>query len=137
MQSTESAPEAPRACRTSRRVLIVEDSPDNRATLQLLLQSWGHEVEAAGDGLRGVQRALAWRPEVAVVDIGLPLLDGYQVARQIRAALRDDVFLIALTGYGQPENRRRAFEVGFDIHMTKPADLDELSRLLHAHAAAG
>jgi two-component system CheB/CheR fusion protein len=100
MQRAESAPEVPRACRTARRVLVVENRLDSRVTLQSLLQSWGHEVEAVSGGLRGVQRALAWRAEVAVVDIGLPLLDAYQVARQVRAALGDAIFLIALTGGG-------------------------------------
>jgi two-component system, sensor histidine kinase len=130
MQSTEPAPDAPPACRISRRVLIVEDSADIRAVLQLLLQSWGHEVEAAADGLCGVQRALAWRPEVAVVDIDLPLLDGYQVAQHVRAALGAEVFLIALTGGAGPEARMRATLAGFDAFLLKPADLKELSRLV-------
>jgi CheY-like chemotaxis protein len=134
MQSTESASEAPRACRASRRVLIVEDSADNRAVLQLLLQSWGHEVEAAADGLRGVQRALAWRPEVAVVDIGLPLLDGYQVAQHLRAALGAEVFLIALTGETGPDVPARATLAGFDAFLRKPADWGELSRLVAGRA---
>ena len=114
----------------SRRILVVEDNPDSRESLRLLLEMWGHQVEVAEDGLRGCEKALEWRPEVAVVDIGLPLLDGYQVARQVRAALQDDVLLIALTGYTRPEDRRRALEAGFDVHMGKPADLDQLSRLV-------
>jgi CheY-like chemotaxis protein len=91
---------------------------------------WGHEVEVAEDGSAGVHKALAWRPEVAVVDIGLPVLDGYEVARRLRAALKERIFLIALTGYNQAEDRQRAFEAGFNVHMAKPADLEELSRLL-------
>jgi len=114
---------------SSRRVLVVEDNPDSRETLRTLLELWGHHVEVAGDGRQGVEKALDWRPEVAVVDIGLPLLDGYEVARRVKAAL-DGVRLIALTAYGQPQDRRRAFEAGFDIHLTKPADPDELRRLL-------
>ena len=113
-----------------RRILLVEDNPDGRETLRLLLTMWGHQVKVAGDGVQGVRVALDWKPEVAVVDIGLPLLDGYQVARQVRGALHDDIRLIALTAYAAPEDRRRAFEAGFDAHMAKPADLDELSRLL-------
>jgi CheY-like chemotaxis protein len=70
----------------SHRVLVVEDQPDARESLRLLLEIWGHQVEVAPDGLRGVQVALAWKPEVAIVDIGLPLLDGYEVARRLRAA---------------------------------------------------
>src|SRR5438270_13379697 len=106
----------------TRRVLIVEDSPDSRETLKLLLELYGHQVEAAKDGREGVEKALAWEPEVAVVDIGLPGLDGYEVARRVRAALGGRVLLIALTGYDGAENRRRAFEAGFDHHLTKPAD---------------
>src|SRR5262249_52886350 len=71
------------------RVLIVEDNRDSRESLRWLLELWGHEVEVAEDGQRGVAKALHWKPDTAVVDIGLPLLDGYQVARQVRAALHD------------------------------------------------
>jgi CheY-like chemotaxis protein len=88
----------------------------------------------AADGLRGVQQALAWRPEVAVVDIGLPLLDGYEVARRVRAALGEGIRLIALTSYCRPEDRRQAFEAGFDYHLAKPADPEEMSRLLKGPA---
>jgi signal transduction histidine kinase/ActR/RegA family two-component response regulator len=112
------------------RVLIVEDNRDGRETLRQLLQLWGYQVEVAADGKEGVARALAGRPDVALVDIGLPVLDGYQVARQLRSSLGNSIFLSALTGYGQPEDRRRAFEAGFDAHMVKPVDPDELSRLL-------
>ena len=114
----------------SLRALVVEDNRDTRETLQFLLRVWGDRVEAAADGRQGVDKGLAWRPEVAVVDIGLPLLDGYEVARQLRAALGGRVRLIALTGCGSPEGRRRAFEAGFAHHLTKPADPDELRRLL-------
>src|SRR5690242_6132950 len=117
---------------TSRRILVVEDNREGREMLCLLLTGWGHQVEEAENGLQGIQKALAWHPEVAVVDIGLPILDGYQVACQIRQVFQDRVFLIALTGYCQSEDRRLAFEAGFDVHMSKPADLDELSRLLTA-----
>jgi CheY-like chemotaxis protein len=115
-----------------RRVLIVEDNPDCRDTLCQLLRLNGFEVEQAGDGQEGVRKALAWRPEAAVVDIGLPLLDGYEVARRLRHALDGLIRLIALTGYGQPEDRRQAFAAGFDHHLTKPADPDDLVRLLRA-----
>jgi CheY-like chemotaxis protein len=124
--------EAPSPGRTacSRRVLVVEDNPDGRAILRTLLRMWGHLVEVAEDGAAGVRKALDWRPEVAVVDIGLPVLDGYEVARRVRAALGRDVFLIALTGYGSPEDRARAFAAGFDAHLTKPARPEELHTLL-------
>jgi CheY-like chemotaxis protein len=119
----------------SRHILVVEDHPDNRRTMRVLLQSWGHRVEVAEDGTGGVDRAIAARPEVALVDIGLPGLDGYEVARRIRAALGKAVFLIALTGYGQPGDRRRALDAGFDAHMVKPVDFDELARMLEGIGA--
>ena len=121
---------------SSRRILVVEDNPDSRETLRTLLELWGHHVEVAGDGRQGVEKALDWRPEVAVVDIGLPLLDGYEVARRVRAALGRSIFLIALTGYGQPHDHRRAFEAGFDAHLVKPAKLEAIQDLLANHAAA-
>ena len=114
----------------SRRVLIVEDNPDGREMLRLLLELYGYQVEEAADGRQAVEKALAWRPEVAVVDIGLPVLDGYEVARRLRAALGGRVVLIALTAYGSPEDRQRAFDAGFDYHLTKPASPYELRRLL-------
>jgi CheY-like chemotaxis protein len=110
--------------------LIIEDQPDGRETLRLLLQLWGYQVEVAGDGLRGVQLALGWRPGAAVVDIGLPLLDGYGVARQVRAALGDTIWLVALTAFGAPGDIRNAREAGFDVHLTKPADPEVLARAL-------
>jgi CheY-like chemotaxis protein len=115
-------------------VLLIEDNPDGREMLRLLLELWGHEVRVAADGLLGVQQALAWRPEVAVVDIGLPLLDGYEVARRVRTALGEGVRLIALTAYSRPEDRSQAFAAGFDFHLGKPADPEELSRLLKVPA---
>lgn len=121
------------SCQTaSRRILIVEDNPDMRETLHMLLRLWGHQVEVAGDGRAGVEKALDWKPEVAIVDIGLPALNGFEVAERVRAGLQENILLIALTGYSQPEMRRRAFAAGFDVHMTKPADLEELARLLTA-----
>ena len=113
-----------------RRILVVEDSSDNRETLQDLLESFGHEVYVAVDGVEGVAQALDKRPEVALVDIGLPLIDGFEVAQRVRAALGSEMFLVALTGYGQPEDRARAVAAGFDAHLTKPMDLEALERML-------
>jgi CheY-like chemotaxis protein len=113
-----------------RRVLIVEDNPDSREMLRAVLNVWGCQVEVAADGAQGVRKALDWQPEVAVVDIGLPLLDGYEVARRVRAALHGRIRLIALTGYGTPEDRAQALASGFDVHLTKPADPEELRRLV-------
>jgi signal transduction histidine kinase/CheY-like chemotaxis protein len=111
-------------------VLVVEDNPDGRETLQLLLQLWGYQVEVAEDGLQGVKKALALRPELALIDIGLPGLDGYQVARQLRAAVGPAIRLVAVTGYGGPQDRSRSREAGFDLHLVKPVDPDVLRELL-------
>ena len=118
--------------RPSRHILLVEDNPDVRDTLRALLELDGHQVEVAPDGTWGVELAVALQPDIALVDIGLPGLDGYQVARQVRAALNGSTMrLIAMTGYGQPEDRRRALEAGFDAHLVKPVDLEALNRLLN------
>lgn len=115
---------------SSKRILLIEDNLDGREMLRLVLQFWGHEVEVAEDGRRGVDKALAWKPNIAVIDIGLPVMDGYQVAEELRRTFRDQIVLIALTAYAQPDDRRHALEAGFNAHMTKPADLNELHRLL-------
>src|SRR5947209_4476112 len=92
----------------SHRVLVIEDNPDSRESLRMVLECWGHPVEVAEDGLEGVEKALAWRPQTAIVDIGLPLLDGFGVAEQVRAALREKIYLIALTGYRSRQDRDKA-----------------------------
>jgi signal transduction histidine kinase/CheY-like chemotaxis protein len=120
---------------TGREVLVVEDNADTRETLCELLAELGHSVAAAADGLEAVERARAIQPEVLVVDIGLPGIDGYEVARRVRAERGDSVTLIAVTGYGQPEDQRRAFDAGFDHHFTKPVDIDVLARLLGGNLA--
>jgi CheY-like chemotaxis protein len=126
---------AARARQTPCRVLVIEDQPEERFLLGLFLESHGFHVEEAADGRQGLRRALAWQPEVAVVDIDLPLLNGYEVARQLKAALGSRIRLIALTAYGQPANQQRAAEAGFDLHLTKPADPVEIVR--HFQAAYG
>lgn len=113
--------------RAKKRVLVVEDLADHRKTLRWLLEKWGYLVAEAANGLDGVEEALSWHPRVALVDIGLPTLDGYQVARRVRDALDREVVLIAVTGYDEP---RAAFDAGFDFHMVKPIDPDELRQTL-------
>ena len=115
-----------------RRVLVVEDSDDNRETVVMLIETLGHGTAAAADGPSGVRAALETRPDAAVIDIGLPGFDGYEVARRIRSALGASVLLVALTGYGRPEDKQRAYEAGFDVHLTKPADAATLGRVLAA-----
>jgi len=113
-----------------RRVLIVEDNDDARDMLRHLLTRTGHEVHEAADGLAGLYQALALRPDAAVIDIGLPGLDGYEVARRIRAGGDAGVLLVAVTGYGQSGDRQRSTEAGFDAHLTKPVDPVALEALL-------
>jgi CheY-like chemotaxis protein len=115
---------------TALRVLVVEDHRDGREMLRLLLRCWGQQVEVARDGLEGVETALIWKPHVAIIDLGLPQLDGYQVARRLRASFAGDVRLIALTAYSAADARQRAFESGFDHFLNKPAEPGELRRLI-------
>jgi CheY-like chemotaxis protein len=114
----------------SRRVLVIEDQADSRDSLRMLLELWGHRVEVAPDGVRGVEKALAWRPDVIVLDIGMPRLDGYEAARQVRAALGNAVLLVAWTGYDQRTDRQRAYDAGFDFHIAKASDPSALQLLL-------
>src|SRR5947209_7550038 len=90
------------------RILIVEDHPDGRESLRLLLEILGHHVEVAGDGIEGLRKALLERPQAVLLDIGLPGLNGFEVARRLRAALGDGIRLLACTAYGQPEGRAKA-----------------------------
>ena len=117
-------------------VLVVEDNDDNREGLKELLEAFGYRVDVAMNGEQGLHLALQLRPNVILVDIGLPNLDGYQVAERLRGALGDAIRLVALTGYGQPEDIRRTSEAGFDTHLTKPASVEELLAALRQDAAA-
>jgi len=114
---------------TARRplhILIIEDNEDERELLRYGLELDGHRVDTARDGATGVDLAVAGRPDVAVVDLGLPGLDGLSVARALRAKLGTAIRLVALTGYGQSEDRRQTRDAGFDAHITKPASIEEL-----------
>ena len=114
-----------------RRVLVVEDNDDMRETLGILLTEDGHEVHVANDGPSGLQAALTFRPDIGLLDLGLPGFDGYALARSIRA--HDEgkqIYLVALTGYGQPEDRLRSEEAGFDELVVKPLDVNQLALLL-------
>jgi len=112
------------------RILLIEDNADAREALCALLELDGYEVLAAADGTEGLDLARTKAPEVALVDIGLPGFDGYEVARRMRALATPPSVLIALTGYSEPEDRQRAKDVGFAAHLVKPVDPDDLSRLL-------
>jgi two-component system CheB/CheR fusion protein len=116
-----------------RSILLVEDDPDCRAALAELFQLWGYQVEAAGDGKEGLKLAYLHRPAIAVIDIGLPDISGYQVALELRAlSLRFCPLLVALTGRSEDRDRRQALSSGFDIYLTKPAGVSELRELLRS-----
>ncbi|HET7729475.1 MAG TPA: ATP-binding protein [Usitatibacter sp.] len=129
------APARPAAAR-GRHIVVVEDNEDARETLCMVLSVAGHRVEFAADGPAGLEKVLASRPEVALVDIGLPGIDGYELARQVRAAGESQPYLVALTGYGLPDDRRRSRDAGFDAHLVKPVDHRVLEQVL-ASAEAG
>jgi CheY-like chemotaxis protein len=130
--------EAVRLVGPSRRVLIVDDNVDAAEMLALWLRTEGHEVCTAHDGARALQEAQAFGPEVVFLDIGLPRMDGYEVARQLRQlAGPKRPLLVALTGYGQDEDRRRAEEAGFNAHLVKPADPAALQELLSKGGIVG
>jgi CheY-like chemotaxis protein len=113
------------------RVAIVEDNADSREMLREVLALSGYVVEAAENGPQGVELIRQWRPDVALIDIGLPGMDGYQVVRALRAGPDGKaLFLVALTGYNQAQDRRRVLEAGFDVHLAKPVHLETLCRLL-------
>jgi len=115
----------------ARRIVIIEDNADFREGLRLLLESWGHRVEEAGGGAEGVDVIRRARPEIVLVDLGLPGIDGYEVARAVRSAPGGDaILLVAITGYGGESDRRRAMEAGFDVHLTKPVSPRELASTL-------
>jgi PAS domain S-box-containing protein len=114
------------------KIVLVEDNADARGMLKSLLELDGYQVVAEEDGRRGVETILREKPDVALVDIGLPELDGYGVARQVRSSLSGrDVYLVALTGYGQQKDHTAVLEAGFDEHLVKPVNMDELTRVLH------
>jgi two-component system, sensor histidine kinase len=126
--------EASRPARQPLRVLVVEDNADSREMLATSLRLAGHEVCEAADGPAGIEAAGSREPDVAIVDIGLPGVDGFEVARRIRAGTAGRTRLVALTGYGLPEDQQRAREAGFDAHVTKPVDPKVLLERLAALA---
>jgi PAS domain S-box-containing protein len=125
---------APRAAAPAavagRRILVADDNKDTADSLQRVLQLFGYDVRVAYDGASALRVGAAFRPEVAVLDIGMPGANGYEVAREIRRQQGAQVKLVALTGWGQEGDRRRAMEAGFDYHLTKPVDPGTLNDLL-------
>lgn len=116
------------------RILVVDDNMDTAESTALLLQLEGHEVQTALDGPSALEAATMFHPQIVLLDIGLPGLDGYEVARRLRALPElEGALLVAMTGYGQDEDRDRSRTAGFDGHLVKPVDLDRLKALMWAY----
>ena len=133
-EAAGAPPETP-ASRTdaspARTVLVIEDNVDAAETLREILLAWGHSVELAFDGRMGLEKARTLRPDVILCDIGLPRMDGYEVARAIRAdPALSSAYLVAVTGYATSEDRRRAAAAGFDRHIAKPASIAAIEEAL-------
>ena len=113
------------------RILVVDDNADSALSLAMMLSMMGHDTRTAHDGEGAVTTAEAFRPQVVLLDIGLPKLNGYEVAQRIRQqAWGTSMFLVAVTGWGQDEDRRRSEDVGMNLHMVKPVEPSALDRLL-------
>ena len=115
----------------TRRIVIADDNEDSAQSFAMLLSFSGHEVKIAHDGAEALDAVRNFRPDVAFLDIGMPGLTGYEVAQAVRAEpWGSEVTLIAVTGWGQPDDKQRAHTAGFDRHLVKPIDPDEVDRLL-------
>jgi CheY-like chemotaxis protein len=122
---------------SSRRVLVVDDNVDSLESMEVLLQIWGHEVRTAGDGPAALAAAAKYRPEVVLLDIGLPGMSGYEVAQRLREIPGlARTTLVAVTGYGQESDRRRTREAGFNRHLVKPVEPAHLQEILAAVPAS-
>lgn len=115
------------------KILVVDDNPDSALSMAMMLSMMGHETRTAHDGEAALTTAEAFRPQVILLDIGLPKLNGYEVAQRIRQeAWGASMFLVAITGWGQDEDRRRSKDVGMNLHMVKPVEPGALDRVLAA-----
>jgi CheY-like chemotaxis protein len=126
----ERAPEAESGRGHNLNILVVDDNVDEATSLSLVLRMHGYATKTVYNGPAALEAARIYQPDVVLLDIGLPGMDGYEVARQLPEAVRTRPLLIAVTGYSQDENRRRAAEVGFDRYLLKPVDLQQLHQLL-------
>jgi CheY-like chemotaxis protein len=117
--------------RRPRRILVVDDNPDTAESFALVLRAMGHEVESVTDPLDALPAARRVAAELVFLDIGMPLLDGYELARALRKAFGfEKIHIVAVTGHGMPEDRARARVAGFDAHVTKPADPDVIESIV-------
>jgi CheY-like chemotaxis protein len=123
---------------SDRRILIVDDNRDAATSLGMLLELSGYKIETAYDGLGAIDAAARYQPHIVLLDIGLPGLDGYEVARRMRSEpWGKQVTLVAVTGWGQAEDRERSKNAGFDAHLLKPVDHDALVKLLAEIGTSG
>ena len=114
----------------ARRVVVIDDNHDAANATAMLVEALGGESRVAYDGISGIREVLAYRPEVVLLDIGMPGFDGYETCARIRCELGRGVIVVALTGFGREQDRDKALQSGFDAHLTKPVDPKELARLL-------
>jgi len=122
----------PVRCNGQRRILVADDFPESAELLARLLRRDGSDVRVALDGLEAVETAVQFQPDIVLLDIAMPKLDGYEAARKIRQqSWGKKAILIALTGWGQQQDRRRTREAGFDVHLTKPINYQAIAKLLH------
>jgi PAS domain S-box-containing protein len=120
-----------------RRVLVVDDNVDAATTLEMLLKSLGHETCVVHDGVAALERVATFRPDIVLLDIGMPGLDGYEVARRLQTLKKDRPFrIVAVTGWGQQADRAKSKEAGFDLHLVKPVDVNDLARALTERGGA-
>ena len=113
------------------RILVVDDDRDSAEAMTILLKIYGHEVATAYDGIEAIEIARMFRPDIALLDLSMPKLSGYDVARRIREeAGKPGLILVALTGWGGEEDKRRSIEAGFNVHMVKPIDFTALEKLV-------
>jgi CheY-like chemotaxis protein len=118
-------------CSFPYRILVVDDNVDSALSLALMLKIMGHDVRTAHDGLKAVESAAEFRPDIVLLDIGLPRLNGYDACRRIRKQpWGESMVIIALTGWGQEDDKRRSKDAGFNFHMVKPIDPAALEKLL-------
>jgi CheY-like chemotaxis protein len=115
---------------------VVEDNADARLALVELLELWGYRVEGVASGEEALEKAAEEQPAIALVDLDLPGIDGFEVAQRLRQAKKDRL-LIAMSGFGQTEDRQRSFAAGFDRHLVKPVDPDRLAQILETERARG
>jgi CheY-like chemotaxis protein len=130
-----AAPQPAMARGVPHRVLVADDNIDAAASLEILLKSLGHETCVVHDGIGAIEMTEQFRPDIVLLDLGMPGLDGYETARRLRALKKDQPFrIIAVTGWGQDSDRQKTREAGFDLHLTKPVEVEDLVQAVSSGA---